>query len=319
MRKTNPIASLHGAVLNMRAVKPQMFGALCAVLAILIWSWNFIAGRVLIDSIHPMTLAAVRCCLVSLCMFPVILPRLKREWPILRAHALFIVCAAVLGISLPNTFIYVAARHAQAINLSIISLTSPIFVLILARIFFSEYLTINRLTGVFLALLGMLVLLSKGDPSLLLHLNLQKGDLLMFGNTVPFAVYTILVRKLPAGISYLTFMFLLMFVGGLAVAPGAIWEICTGNAVVLSTRLFFWLLYVSLGASFLGYALWNLGVAYAGAARASLISYLSPVFCGLEAFLLLNEPITLAHVLSMFMIVIGTFVAAHTRRLPTRR
>jgi drug/metabolite transporter (DMT)-like permease len=294
--------------------RPQMFGAICSVLATLVWSGNFIAGRVLRVSSSPAILVFWRCVLATLILLPFALPHLKKAWPAVCANLKFLVIISILGITIPNIFIYAAARYSQTLNLSILSLTVPLFVIIMARIFFNEYLSLLRVFGLFITIAGILLLLSMGDINILMNLHFEKGDLLIFCNTIPFAIYTLFMRKMPKGINGATFMFIFIAFGGIFVIPAAIWEACTDGYIIVSAELVFGLVYVSLGASVLGYAFWNMAVRYIGAAKTSIIYYLMPVFCGIEGLLLLDEQISLTQVFSMILIVAGTFLAINANK-----
>jgi drug/metabolite transporter (DMT)-like permease len=96
--------------------------------------------------------------------------------------------------------------------------------------------------------------------------------------------------------------------------PMMLWEICTDGYVVFSAGFIGILVYVSLGASILGYAFWNSGVACIGLSRTSIIHYLLPVFCGIEGFVLLDETILTVHVISMALIIAGTFLAVKAKQ-----
>jgi drug/metabolite transporter (DMT)-like permease len=299
---------------SLITARPQLFGAVCAFLATAVWSGNLIAGRFFVDRIPPLTLVVLRGVLASAMLLPFALPAIRRDWQAMRRCFRYLCLVSFLGLTLPNTFIYVAASGSEAVNLSIIALTTPLFVLVLSRIFFSEPLSGTRVLGVGLVLAGILLLLSRGSFETLLHLRFQKGDLYMFGNTVPFAIYTLLMRKTPEGLSAMSIMLALMVLGTVFALPGAVWERCGDAPFVFSAGAALALLYVSLGSSLAAYGLWNLAVRYAGPARASIIYYLLPLFCGIEGVLLLNEPIFMVHFASMLTIVAGLLIAVHTRK-----
>ncbi|MDR1242187.1 MAG: DMT family transporter [Deltaproteobacteria bacterium] len=308
------LGTLRQKLFRFAAARPRLSGYLGAVSATFIWSGNFIAGRVLKETTTPGILTFWRCMLAALILLPFALPRLKKEWPVIRANIKFFIPLSILGISVPNIFIYSAARYSQTLNLSILALSVPLFVIILARIFFNEPLGLLRVFGLAVTIAGILMLLSRGDISLLVNLRFERGDLLIFGNTIPFAVYTLMVRKMPKGIHGTTFMLIFLFLGAVFVIPPLLWELCTDGYMIFSPALAGWLIYVSLGASILGYAFWNLGVANIGPAKTSIIYYLIPVFCGIEGLFLLDEPVLPVHAVSMSLIIAGTFLAINAKK-----
>ena len=72
------------------------------------------------------------------------------------------------------------------------------------------------------------------------------------------------------------------------------------------------ILYIGLGASLAAFAMWNMAVAVIGPSLAGLIYYSLPLFSGTAAFLFLNEPMNILHLLSGICILGGILLA--TRR-----
>jgi drug/metabolite transporter (DMT)-like permease len=69
------------------------------------------------------------------------------------------------------------------------------------------------------------------------------------------------------------------------------------------------ILYLGSGASVICFLLWNISIANLGAGRASLFGNLIPVFSAIEAVLFLNEKITLIHLFSFVLVVLGLIIA----------
>ena len=156
-----------------------------------IWSGNFIIARGLNQSISPLGLAFWRWCIASLAILPFALPRLKAGWPIIKRNFSYLSLTSFLGVTLFNTLIYYAGRSTSAINLSLISITFPIFIVLMSRIFFKDPLTLRKCAGIFLVAVGVAVLITKGRLEKLLHIDFALGDLLMLLAALTFASYSI--------------------------------------------------------------------------------------------------------------------------------
>ena len=98
--------------------------------------------------------------------------------------------------------------------------------------------------------------------------------------------------------------------------PWALWEQQSSAWPTLTLASSGAVLYLGLFTSIISYFLWNHAVATIGPANAGMIYYTLPLFSGIEAWLLLGEPITSVHLLSGGTIVIGIFIA--TRRPANR-
>ncbi|MDL2314099.1 DMT family transporter [Desulfovibrio sp. OttesenSCG-928-C14] len=294
--------------------REQLFGSICAVAATMIWSGNFIAGRALADTIPPMTLVVVRSIIAFAVLLPFALPQFKRDWPLIRKNLGYFSLLTLMGASIPHSCVYIAAHSTQAINLSIIAISTPLFVLLLGRIFYGEVLTGTRLLGLVITIVGILLLLSRGSLEVLRGLKFNPGDLIMMGNSIGFALYTIYLRKMPRGVGMLSFMLAFCALGGLFVVPGMVWELASGQAVHFTPKLITGLLYTSIGCTLLTYIFWNLAVAWLGAAKTSLLYNLIPLFSAVGSILILGEPVLGIHFVSMILIVSGIVLAIHVKK-----
>src|SRR5688572_18029988 len=120
-------------------VRNVFTGMVLAVLATLIWSGNFIAAKGAFGKIPPGTLAFYRWVTASVIILPFAIKHLRPDWAILQRSPLYLFAAALTGITLFNTLVYIGAHYTTAINLALIGTTSsPIFAVILAAIFLKE-------------------------------------------------------------------------------------------------------------------------------------------------------------------------------------
>lgn len=298
-----------GALLSRPAL-----GAAFALLATVLWSFNFIAGRGFVNAIPPMTLVALRAFIALLILIPFAWGQLRRDWAAIRAHMGYLALISLLGMGLPQTLIYMAAYTSPALNMSIISISTPLFVLLLARILYGERLNTVQMVGLGVTIAGIVVLISRGNPAVLLGMHFQPGDLLMLGNAAGFAVYTLLLRKRPGNIGSLSFLAVFTALGMLIVTPGAVWELAGSKPIVFTPMLIGGILYTSIGATLLAFGFWSAAVRYAGSSRASIIYYSMPLFSGIEAAVFLGEPLLAVHGVSMLLIVAGLFLALHVTK-----
>ena len=174
------------------------YGYLSAIMATVIWSGNFIVARGLIDTIPPVSLAYWRWLVAVIALAPLAIKPLMADWPVIKENKLYICITSILGVSVFNTLIYIASHTTTAINLSLIAITFPVFIILLSRILYHELLTANKALGVFLVILGVVTLITKGDVTILKNINFTQGDLWMLLAAITFALYSLLLKKKPA-------------------------------------------------------------------------------------------------------------------------
>lgn len=289
---------------------PAVQGFCFALAATVVWSFNFVAGRGLADSIPPCTLAFSRW-LVAFCLIlPLAVPGLRREWRHYLLHWRYYLTAGALGIAFFNTALYWAAHSTSALNMSLIATSTPLFTVLLGRVLFGERIRPARIAGIATAIAGILLLISRGDLNVLLSLSFSRGDLLVVLSSLSFSVYTILVRKQPAGNGGIAAGFAVTFgIGLLLLLPLAALELALGQEVHFSPKLAAGILYMGLGASLLAFWCWSRAIAAIGPARAAIIYYSLPLFSGLEAVLFLGEPVLWVHFASGLLILGGLILA----------
>jgi drug/metabolite transporter (DMT)-like permease len=213
------------------------------------------------------------------------------------------------GVSLFNTFVYIAGHTSTAINLALIGTTSsPIISVILAHYFLKEHVQWRRVFGMVLCVAGILFLLSKGSFHNLLHLHFTKGDGWVLLGAFFFAVYNILVRKKPVELSAIGFLFFVFFTGTLLLAPAFIAEAMYSKPVVWTWKTSSVILYLGLGTSVLAFLFWNRSIRELGAGRTALFGNLIPIFSSIEAVIILGEKITHIHLFSFVLIATGLLI-----------
>ena len=285
-----------------------------AVLTTLIWSGNYVVARGIYKQLPPVSLAFYRWGLASICLIPLAWKKTFRERQILQQKKKYLFWTAITGVTIFNTFIYIAGHYTSAINLALIGTTSaPIFATLLAAIFLRERVDIFRIFGIVICVAGILFLLARGDFKNLLQFRFGKGDLLILISAFSFAIYNTLVRIKPAAISPIVFLFTVFAVGTLCLLPFYIYEIMHTPAVHWTLNMLFIILYLGIGNSIIAFFCWNASISRLGASGTALFANLIPVFSTIEAIFFLGEEFSTVHLISG-LLVIGGLVTANLRR-----
>jgi drug/metabolite transporter (DMT)-like permease len=284
-------------------------GMALAVIAVFIWSGNFIVARAVIHQISPVSLGFLRWFTASIVLLPLCLPRIRELAIVVKQNAVYFFFLSLTGITLFNTLVYVAGHYSPAINLALIGTTSsPIFATILAGIFLKEKTRGMQLVGI-LCITGILLLLSKGDIHTLLGFRFSRGDWWVLGGSMAFAIYNVLVRKNPVKLKGLDFLFITFSIGTLLLLPAFAVDRVVNEPIKWSGSLLMIILYLGLGTSVICYLCWNAAIARLGAARTAVFGNLIPIFSTLEAVLILGEQILPIHYISGIIVISGLLLA----------
>ena len=181
--------------------KNSCSGYFLALTAIFFWSFNLIIASYFATSLEPFEIAFGRWFVASLILVPMAWTGIKQNFSLLLKSWKLVISLAITGIVLDNTLIYYAGRTASAINMGLLDVTGPIFLVILSRIFLKTPISLQQILGLIIAVFGVIVIILQGDLTQLRHFKLVSGDLIMLFNTFCFAVYSLLQAKRPPQIS----------------------------------------------------------------------------------------------------------------------
>lgn len=289
-------------------MKNQTKGVLFALLATLLWSVNMVIASGIKGHIPPVGLAFWRWTVASVVLAPFALKNTISKFLILKKNIKYLLLTAVLGVTVFNTLVYFAGKTTSAINLSLIAISIPIFIVSLSRIIFKEKITTIKLIGIITIISGVLVLITKGSLQSLLEINFTKGDLLMLLACFFFASYTILVRQKPSEIPSKVFLFTVFVLGVVLLFPFYLIEHFFGAKVIFDAKTISIICYVGICASLISYYLWNEAITLIGTYKTAVIYYLIPVFSGILAYFFLNQTIVINQIISMGIIILGLFM-----------
>ena len=291
------------------SLTPTRAGVLMALGAIVGWSFNFIFSRSVAGIFPPFTFAFMRITVALIVFAPFAGRDFLRCWPIFLNRPFFYIFLALTGLGYFNPLIYISGQTTTAINMALLALASPIFTLILSRVFLGDAFTPRRLSGLFAAISGVVLLTTRGDVALLLELNFHIGDLIMIFASFIFACYSVSLRYIDERVSSNAFIFFLVAASFLFLLPPAAWEMSQGLQAQFTPVTITGIVYLGIVATILCYIGWNGAIARLGPGNTALLYYTMPLFIGFEAVLLLGEPLRWFHFVSGMLIIAGVLVA----------
>lgn len=281
---------------------------LLLTLTVLSWSGNMVVGRGIRGDIPPLTLAFWRWLIAFLLVLPLAWPHLRSQWPLLRQGWKPVAFLGLLGVGGYNTFAYLALQDTTATNAALLNSFIPIATIGISWAFLGKHLRRIESLGVVVSLCGALTIVSRGDPAVLAHLNLNVGDVWMLVAVLDWAIYTVALAWRPAGVHPMLMLGAMTAVGLAALTPACLWEIAQGRQMTVHLGSLAALAYVGIFPSFIGYIFYNKGVAEVGANKASLFIHLMPVFGTLLSFVFLGEIPFWYHYLGIALIFTGIWL-----------
>jgi drug/metabolite transporter (DMT)-like permease len=286
------------------------------LVAILCWAGNALLARAFMEDIPPLALAFWRWNLALMILLPVVAVPLWRHRQQVRAAGWRLLIVAALGITGYNSFLYTAAHTTEALNITLVNTCIPLMTVIAAGLILKEWPTGRAWLGMLIALLGLLILIGRGELSRLLELRFAKGDLIMLIAVADWALYSVLLRRWAShlyAIPPLALLGVMILLGVVMLLPFYLFEHSQGARFVITAANLGAVAYAAVFASIVAYLCWNHGVKIIGAGKAALTSYLMPVFTATLAWLLLGEGLQSYHLIGGALIFSGLMLAARQK------
>ncbi|WP_422014455.1 DMT family transporter [Roseateles sp.] len=292
--------------------------ALLLTLPPLLWAGNAVVGRAVRDAIPPMTLNALRWLLASMLLAPLARRLLADPREALKRWR-SLAWLGFLGMGCYNALQYLALHTSSPLNVTLITASMPVWMLGVGALAYGVKPTRRQAAGAGLSLLGVALVIARGEPGALLAVRFVPGDLLMLLAIFTWAVYSWMLARPMRGLRpgetpdwnwAESLMSQLMFgVVFSAVAAGAE-QVVVPTAIQWSPALVAALVYVAIGPSLIAYRCWGLGVAEAGPAVAGFFVNLTPVFAALISAALLGIAPAWYHGVAFALIVAGIVVSS---------
>lgn len=273
-------------------------------LAVLFWGLSYIAIKAVLRELEPVEMISFRFLLAAPVLY--VISRLKglRIYPVPKQRKL------VLAAFIVFMHFWVMAnglKYTSASNTAWILTTAPIFIALVAWVWLREKFTSGQWLGVFLAVAGVLALVTNGDLSNLAWIE-SRGDVIVLGSCVTWAFYTVATRDITAKVNPLVATFWMTAIAGAVFVPYTL--LTSGLQVYRGLEPITWLSLVFLGAFCLATAfwLWADGLSRQTAAEVGVYLYIEPLFTMFFAWILLDERITLWLLVGAVLISLGVWV-----------
>jgi len=284
----------------------------------LLWAGNAVVGRMIADLIPPITLNFFRWALAFVLLLPLAHRMLRRTSP-LWAHWKHYAVLGLLGVGCYNSLLYLALQTSTPINVTLVGSSMPVFMLLVGALFFKQTVRKRQIAGALLSILGVLVVLCRGDWQALAHVHLVVGDVFVLMATACWSWYSWMLSRTQepteARSNWANFLMSQMVFGLFwsAAFSGAEWSGFTGIAdahISWSWPLVAALVYVAVGPAVLAYRCWGLGVQRVGPNIAGFFVNLIPVFTATLSALVLGEMPQLYHAAAFALIIGGIVVSS---------
>lgn len=277
-------------------------------LATLAWASNMILGRLLKETIGPVTLATARF-VVAAVIFLLLLRRQTEENRKIGGDFWLLAGMAATGVVLFSPVLYLGLHYTSVVNATLINGIGPLLTGAMAALLVNQPMSRRQMAGAVVGFGGVLFLISGGSLDFWRAAALNAGDLIVLLSVAFWGLYSVLgsrVMRHRSAVSTTAFSTLL---GLPALLLLSLWELGS-FPVVVDMKLVLSVIYLGVVPAAGGFYAWNAGVARLGPGGAMAFYNTLPLYGALLGFVLLGEPVSFTHLVGGCLIIGGSLWAS---------
>ncbi len=275
------------------------------LLAVIFWGLSFIGTKMSLEYLSPSEIISIRF-LLGLSVLLIVKKIRKINFNFKRSDL-----ALIITVSLLFGFHVVLQAfgliYTSATNTAWLIATIPVFIAIASRIVLKENLSRRKMIGIFIATLGVMLLISKGNLDNLGWLQ-SVGDWIILFTCITWTIYTIITRKLTKVYNPLSVIIAILIIP--AIGLTLLTMISTPVSKFINLPYHIVLILLGLGVICAGLAqwIWLEGITKKGAIKAGVYIYFEPVVTTLAAMPILGETLNIAGFVGAGLILGGVYL-----------
>jgi drug/metabolite transporter (DMT)-like permease len=283
------------------------------IAAFIFMALNVVTGRAVHDDVPPLGLSFWRWVFASAIFLPFTFKRVREQWGLILASWKLLLMISAVMIPLGNTLVYVGLHTTTALNGGLIPVARPAIIMVLSYFLFRGSVTRYQWMGISVAAMGVLIVLTRGDPTVLTALDFNHGDLWLIAGSTGIACYQVFIGRVPKEFHPTVLLQITMIIGMIMMAPLYVWETMTYRPVEFTWVTAGAVLYVATFPSIVAIYCINEGVRQIGPARMGIFNYMQPLLVAGIAVPLLGEQLAWYHPFALALVAVGIVISAQRR------
>lgn len=272
------------------------------------FAMNYTAIKYIVGEgfVQPFGLNLVRVGISSLLLWLLYFTRPTKVVIEKKDYGRFSLCA-LLGITINQLLFVKGLSLTYSIHASLLMLTTPILITIMAAWILKERLNFFKITGLALGIGGAVILVSSRDNSGNAN-DVLLGDILVILNAIAYTFYFILVKPLMQRYNPIAIIRIIFSLGFFMMLPFCWQEYSDINFSSFTVQAWIAISIITFTGTFLAYLFNIYGIKVLGASMAGTYIYSQPLFAAAIAMIFLNEGFTWMKILAATCIFLGVYL-----------
>lgn len=296
-----------------------MFIYALMILNTVVWGGTFIAGRIMEPGANPVVSAFIRFLIATILL---VLLCLVTKQP-LRLPGRKIVGLQILlgfiGIFFYTIMFHLGMQTVPAGKAAVIVTTSPIFITIMAAVFYKERMTPIKALGIIMAVAGTVIVISRGDVAGLFGGGFSFGEGILLLCALSWATFVIIGKLVLKQLTPMISITWSSIIGTAMLLPAALLSGDLGQCLHYARDTWVGITYLAVFSTFLGYIWYYKVMSVVGPTRASLITCMVPPCSIALSILVLKEPAGWSLLVGGGITIIGVFIVNYVAVAATGR
>lgn len=278
----------------------------------IIYGVNYsIAKAIMPDYIKPLALVTLRSVFTAGLFWLTSLFMPKET--VSKKDLFYMLGCSFFGVVINQVLFLIGLNLTSPVNSSIIISTNPIFAFVFAALILKENITLLKGTGLAIGLSGVLLLiLQNGTPDI--ASSTFMGDVFTLVNTISWAFYTVVIKRMLDKYHPVTVMKWVFFFGMFTTIPTGYNQLNNMDWSIITLKGWMGIGFVIFFATYLGYLLISFGLRRLSPTIVSTYTYMNPVIAAYLASMMGQDHIDFVMIISAILIFAGVFVVSWQRK-----
>ena len=291
----------------------RVAGIIYATASVFSWGVYLPYAKLILAKLSPSVFLTFRLSIGAITLFVFSLT-LRRSFGFKSKDLLWIITAGITGIILHQILQLESLKYTTATNVGWILTLIPAATGLFAWIFLKESIAFHQIVGLVIAMTGLALFVSKGNPTKLSFIK-NYGDFLSFISIFTWAFYSIITKYSLSRYDAMPISTVHMALGSLFFFTISMNDI-QNQITTLNTHEWIILILIGLIPSGLAYFWWNAGLKKLSAMNTSMFIFPEAVFASAAGHIVLGESFTLN--MALFSAIIFTGVYVSVKGSPTK-
>ena len=275
-----------------------------------LWSTNFVLGKALVGFVSIYVMVAIRVTVASVASMLLLRIFEKRSPRPDRKQQVLLLIMGICGISGCNFLLYAALCYTTSLNCALINGLYPVLSAALSVILIKEPFSARQLVGLFFSLMGVFLIVTRGNLGTVAALQFNLGEILAFLSAAGWAIYSVVGKMVMPSLSPLCVTAYASAWGLALIYPALLLQLLWRIPESPSLQELSTMVYLGLVPSVAAVLLWNRGIQEIGPERSSYFYNLLPVFTALLGIIFLGEEVSWYHLFGGIFVACGVYLGS---------